>query len=331
MADNEFQPDASVEQTADSGQRLGLFDAYGVELEYMIVDSARLNVMPVADRLLESACGTLQSDFENGPITWSNELVLHVIELKTSRPATDLTVLANQFQHDVRLINDHLRRLSPAGQLLPSAMHPWMDPFSEMRLWPHDCSPVYEAFDRIFDCRGHGWANLQSVHLNLPFRGDEEFGRLHAAVRLVLPLLPGIAASSPIRDGRLNGLMDNRLDVYRSNAAKIPEVAGRVIPEPVYTEDQYRSEILEKLYTAIAPHDPEGILQDEFLNARGAIARFDRGSIEIRVTDIQECPAADLGVVQATVAVLKALVEERWSRWDDQAAMPTERLATLLL
>ena len=50
--------------------------------------------------------------------------------------------------------------------------------------------PVYEAFDRIFDCRGHGWANLQSVHLNLPFGDDDEFGRLHAAIRSSFPCCP---------------------------------------------------------------------------------------------------------------------------------------------
>ncbi|MCA9061975.1 MAG: hypothetical protein KDA96_02920 [Planctomycetaceae bacterium] len=311
--------------------QLSLFEAFGVELEYMIVDSAALNVRPIADQLLEAVCGQIQSDFENGPISWSNELALHVIELKTTEPARDLTVLAGQFQQQIRQINQHLQQLSPPARLLPSAMHPWMNPFEEMRLWPHDYSPVYEAFNRIFDCRGHGWANLQSVHLNLPFRGDDEFARLHAAIRLVLPLLPAIAAASPIKDGHLNGLMDNRLDVYRSNAARIPEVVGQVIPEPVYSRDAYQQEILQKLYRAIAPFDPDGILQHEFLNARGAIARFDRGSIEIRVTDIQECPAADLAVVQATVALLKSLVNEQWATWEDQAAADTSALAAVLL
>lgn len=33
--------------------RLHLFQAYGVELEYMIVDSDTLNVRPIADELLK--------------------------------------------------------------------------------------------------------------------------------------------------------------------------------------------------------------------------------------------------------------------------------------
>ena len=76
------------------------------------------------------------------------------------------------------------------ARLLPTAMHPWMDPDRDLRLWPHEASAVYEAFNRIFSCRGHGWANLQSAHINLPFANDEEFGRLHAAIRAVLPIIP---------------------------------------------------------------------------------------------------------------------------------------------
>ena len=43
--------------------------------------------------------------------------------------------------------------------------------------------------------------NIQAVHLTLPFRGASEFGRLMAACRVVLPLLPALAASSPFVEG----------------------------------------------------------------------------------------------------------------------------------
>ncbi len=310
--------------------RLNLFEAFGVELEYMIVARDSLNVLPVTDKLIEAESGSIQSEIDLGKISWSNELALHVVELKTTAPEADLTLLAADFQQHVSRINMQLAKLNPAGQLMPSAMHPWMDPFREMQLWPHEYSSVYEAYNRIFDCRGHGWANLQSVHLNLPFNGDEQFGRLHAAVRLLLPILPGLAASSPIKDGRLTGLMDSRLDVYQGNSARIPSLAGRVIPEPVFTEEDYRRKIFQRMYDDIAPLDPDGVLQDEFLNSRGAIARFDRGSIEIRVIDIQECPAADLAVLQATVTVLKALCSEQWSTIASQQAVNVEPLYKIL-
>lgn len=313
----------------DVDSPLHLFDAVGIELEYMIVDAESLDVRPVADELFRSVAGEYVSDVERGPITWSNELVAHVVELKTTRPAPALGGLAELFQAEVREIN---ARLAPLGcRLLPTAMHPWMDPDRQTRLWPHDNGEIYTAFNRIFDCRGHGWANLQSMHLNFPFCGDEEFGRLHAAIRLLLPLLPAIAASSPVMDGRLTGLMDNRLDVYRRNSRRIPAVAGRIIPERAFTRADYERLILRPMYADIAPHDPTGVLQEEFLNARGAIARFSRGSIEIRLLDVQECPQADLAIAAAVIGVLKLLVTETWSDLASQQSVEIEPLERVLL
>jgi gamma-glutamyl:cysteine ligase YbdK (ATP-grasp superfamily) len=308
---------------------LGLFEGFGIELEYMIVDRGSLAVLPVADRVLEEAAGELAGEVEMGALAWSNELVLHVIELKTNGPAPNLAGLADSFVSDVRRINDLLGPLG--GRLMPGAMHPWMDPLREMRLWPHDNGPIYQAYDRIFGCRGHGWANLQSMHINLPFSGDAEFARLHAAIRLVLPLLPALAASSPVMDGRITGLLDNRLEVYRLNQRLIPSIAAQVIPEPVFSRAEYEERILRPMYRDIAAHDPQGVLQCEWLNSRGAIARFERDAIEIRVLDVQECPRADLAVASLVVAVLRELAGERWSSLAAQQRWPVPPLERILL
>ncbi|MDA1277090.1 MAG: glutamate-cysteine ligase family protein [Verrucomicrobia bacterium] len=309
--------------------RLRLFQGIGVELEYMIVDAETLSVKPIADELIRSVAGEYVSDLDRGAVSWSNELVLHVIELKTNGPASSLDGLAAEFQSQVCEIN---QRLHPFGaRLMPTAMHPWIDPHHESRLWPHEYSPVYEAYNRIFGCQGHGWSNLQSTHLNLPFATDEEFGRLHAAIRLVLPLLPALAASSPITDGQDSGWVDNRLAVYRTNSAKIPSITGRVIPEAVFSEAAYQEKILQPMYRDIAPFDTEEVLRDEFLNSRGAIARFSRGSIEIRVLDIQECPKADIAIASAVVETVRALTQERWTDGASQRALTTEYLESLFL
>lgn len=305
-----------------------LFSAFGVELEYMLVDAQTLDVRPICDELLRAVAGETVSDVEFGPIGWSNELALHVVELKTSGPADTLAGLPAQFQENIGRINDLLHQFN--ARLLPTAMHPWMDPHRELRLWTHDYGPVYETFHRIFDCRGHGWANLQSVHLNLPFASDAEFGRLHAAIRLLLPLLPGLAASSPVMDGRVSGVLDNRLEVYRTNSRRIRSVSGRVIPERAFTRAEYDRQVFQPMYAEIAPFDPEGVLQEEFLNARGAIARFDRGAIEIRVLDVQETPQMDVAICAAIVAVLKNLTSERWSMLDSQQAVEIDPLYDLL-
>ncbi len=308
--------------------RLGLFEAFGIELELMIVDSTTLNVLPICDQLLTAAAGELTGEVEFGPISWSNELALHVLELKVTEPVSNLSTMAGLFQQSVQHANQLLTQWN--ARLMPSAMHPWMNPDREMVLWPHDYSPVYSAFDRIFNCKGHGWANLQSTHWNFPFADDAEFAKLHAAIRVILPLLPALTASSPIYDGRLGGSLDSRLDVYRRNSAIIPSIAGRVVPEPVYSEADYEREIYQVMYRDIAPHDPAGILQHIWLNARGAIARFDRGAIEIRVLDNQECPAADLALGRLIAAALAALVDGRWSATVEQSQLDTEMLASVL-
>jgi len=310
--------------------KLHLFEAYGIELEYMLVSEKTLDILPKADDVLAAqAGGEITSDVEFPDITWSNELVRHVLELKTTEPRADLSGLADAMQAHVDRLN--VLAAPIGGRLLPTAMHPWMNPGREMELWPHDNHVIYDTFNRIFDCRGHGWANLQSMHINLPFTGDAEFGRLHAAVRLVLPILPALAASSPVVEGEPTGLLDSRLEQYRTNSRRIASITGRVVPEPVYTQADYDREIFQPMFRDIAPHDPTGVLQQEFLNARGAIARFGRGSIEIRVIDLQECPQADIAIARLVIDVLKRLVDETWTPLDRQQRVAVTPLETVLL
>jgi glutamate---cysteine ligase / carboxylate-amine ligase len=315
--------------SGEDDEALGLFEGFGIELEYMIVDAKTLDVAPVCDGLLHAASGSYESEIEQGELAWSNELVLHVVELKTNGPAPSLDGLAVDFGVGVERVDELLRPM--AARLMPTAMHPWMNPERDARIWPHEYNAVYEAFDRIFDCNGHGWSNLQSAHINLPFSGDDEFGRLHAAIRMLLPILPALAASSPVVDGRANGILDNRLEYYRSNSRRIPAVTGRVIPERADSRSEYEEVILEPMYRAIAPHDPDGILQNEWLNARGAIARFDRDAIEIRVLDVQECPLADLAIARIVVSVLRDLIRERWVGLEELKAWPIGPLEGILL
>ena len=310
-------------------RQYGLFEAFGIELEYMLVDRSTLDVRPLCDVLMQEAAGHITGDFDNGRLAWSNELVNHVVELKTKGPAPSLEGLHQVFHQNVQQINELLSKHN--ALLLPTGAHPWMNPFTETQLWTHESSEIYKLYNRIFDCRGHGWSNLQSTHINLPFKNEEEFGRLHAPIRLVLPLLPALAASTPILDGRNTGFRDARLEHYRFNQKRLPIIAGSIIPEAVYTQGDYQAQIFDPIRNAIAPYDEEGLLKQYFLNSRGAIARFDRGAIEIRLLDIQESPRADLAIVALVVAVVQALAEGEWASFDAQAKWHEQDLLDLLL
>src|SRR5690606_1294699 len=285
-----------------------LFEVIGVELEYMIVQDHDLRIVPIADQVFFRHSGSWDGEADRGLVSWSNELVAHVIELKTTNPVEGLAGLSAEFHRSVSEINRMLAEENCA--LLPTASHPFMDPLAETQLWPHDSHEIYNLYDRVFDCRGHGWGNVQSTHINLPFCGDEEFARLHAAIRLILPVLPGLCASSPILEGSITGFLDTRMHYYQYNQAAIPHITGKVIPERIYDEDQYQKRIFDPINASLRTYDTDGILDHHFVNSRGAIARFDRGSIEIRVMDIQESPMADLGIVGFLLTVIKALVLE---------------------
>lgn len=310
-----------------SEHRLHLFEGFGIELEYMIVGDDSLDVAPICDEVLKQIGGEYAMEVELGEIAWSNELALHVIELKTNGPSATLVGLERDFQSNIEHIN---RLLEPMeARLLPSAMHPWMEPDRELKLWPHENDVIYKTFDRIFSCRGHGWANLQSAHINLPFANDREFGPLHAAIRLVLPFVSGLAASSPLMEGKLTGFMDTRLNIYRHNAKRVPAVAGIVIPERVFSRRDYEQGLLESIYRALAPLDPDGVLRHEWVNSRGAIARFDRFALEIRLADVQEHPGADIAVAAAITAAVRALTEEAWCSTASQYEWDERELAVL--
>lgn len=306
-----------------------LFDRFGLELEYMIVSKKTGKVLPRVDAVLgKDENGENLSDVEHGDVGLSNELVSHVLEFKCAEPAKNFEGWSERFHKEILAANQKLSALD--AELLPTAAHPFMDPMTETKLWPYDCNEIYEAYNRIFDCRGHGWANLQSTHLNISFSGDAEFGTLHAAIRLLLPLIPAFAASSPYLDGRYTGYKDARIETYRHNQEKIPSITGKVIPEAVYTEADYNEKIFEVVKRDIAPYDTDHLLNHFFLNSRGAIARFDRGAVEIRLVDIQECPKADVALAEFEMAILKGLAKGTFAPLEKQKAFDTDRLVKIL-
>lgn len=288
----------------------GLFEVTGIELEYMVVDKDTLAVSPTVDELFKDTVGKVVSDVERGDVEWSNELTAHVVEMKTAKPTKEIPSFEKKFTSEVRAMNATLAKRN--RMLLPGAAHPLMDPMKESVLWSHDHSEVYALYNTIFDCRGHGWSNLQSVHLNLPFANDDEFGKLHTAIRMVLPIIPALSASSPILDGKPTGMMDTRMHHYLTHQQRLPQLMGSLIPEAVFSQEDYYRVIFEPIARALQPFDKEQVMDHHFANSRGAIARFDRSAIEIRVVDIQECPGADLAIAEMIVAVLKAMVKGRW-------------------
>ena len=87
---------------------LSAFAGYGIALEEMIVDRASLDVRGYADRILVDGTERPVSDVVRGNIGWSNELMLHVLELKNVEPVATLAGLDAAFHAEVGVINAKL-------------------------------------------------------------------------------------------------------------------------------------------------------------------------------------------------------------------------------
>lgn len=313
--------------------KYSLFEVTGLELEYMIVDMETLNIKPVSDMVLQDALGHINNEIEHtrdyGSFSWSNELIAHVMEIKVSTPVRKLSGLDNYFHREILEVNKKLREFNSI--LMPTAMHPWMNPIQEAVLWKHEYSEVYNCFNHIFNCKTHGWANLQSVHINLPFKNNDEFVKLHTAARVVLPLIPAIAASSPIVEGRSTGILDNRLIYYKDNSKLIPSITGKVVPDVFNSMEDYKVNVLNKIYNDLQTYDYNKILCNDWVNSRGALPNFERGSVEIRVIDIQECPKMDMAVSELIVNLVKALVKQKWFSFDEISRITTNQLYDIFI
>ncbi len=286
-----------------------LSEVTGIELQYMVVDKSTLQVRPIVGLLFVELAGRPVSDVQRGDVDLSNVIVSHVVELKTAKPTRNIARFRKKFHAEVKAINVLLDK--HGCLLMPTGMHPFMDPLSEGVLWSRDHADVH-PYNTMFDRSQRGLSNVQCMYLNLPFADDDEFAKLHAAVRVLLPILPALSAASPIMDGRVGTSLDMGMEHYQEHYRKMPELMGPLIPEAVFNQEDYYREVFAPIAKAIAAYDQQTILDHQVANSRGAVARFDRGSIEIRVIDEQESPGADLAIAELVIAVINGLCTGKW-------------------
>ncbi|HEX2094907.1 MAG TPA: glutamate-cysteine ligase family protein, partial [Longimicrobiaceae bacterium] len=212
-------------------------------------------------------------------------------------------LLAEGVQRFVAVLRDRFD-----ARLMPTGMHPWMDP-RQGRLWTRSGARIYDTYARLFDVRTHGWMNVHAAHLNLPLGREHEAAAMHNAAALLVPYLPALAASSPMCDGELQPAVDNRLAWILEHQARIPESCGAIVPEYVSGFGDYRRRILAPMYEALDRLPDAGAIRHEFFNARGAVFKFSRKAMEVRVLDTQECVKMDMAVAAFTRSALRHLTE----------------------
>jgi gamma-glutamyl:cysteine ligase YbdK (ATP-grasp superfamily) len=284
-------------------------EVIGPEHELSIVTD-ELKVLPIADHVIKDYCGKIMNFVELPDFTFGKEMQLHVMELKANVPFASPKIFEETMQTGITTLSGFLKRKYGAN-LLGTGMHPLLK-LNETRIWPHRHKKIYQEYGRIFNLRQHGWLNIQSFHLNLPYQKETDGVLMHNLLANLCPYLPAVSASSPIYEGILRPDVDNRLNFYKINQREVRSVSGDVVPEYISSLHQYKEEVIGGYSRDLAKAGASStLLFKEWVNSRGVIFRFDRCALEVRVMDEQECIKADVALSCFVRACLRGLLDTK--------------------
>jgi hypothetical protein len=281
----------------------------GPEHEYSIVND-ELEALPIVDKVIKDFHGRIVNFVEQPSFTFGKELQLHVMEIKPNEPFKSPATFEETMYQAVLTMCDFLKSKYKAS-LLGIGMHPLLK-LGETGVWPHRDRKLYQAMDKVFNLKQHGWLNIQGFQLNLPYHNEKEGVLLHNYLANVCTYLPAIAASSPIYEGHFGKDVDNRLHFYALNQKETPSITGDVVPEYASSFGQYRKEVIGKYSLELARIGADSVIMNkEWINSRGVIFRFDRRALEIRVMDEQECVKSDVALSCFIRALARGLMAEK--------------------
>jgi gamma-glutamyl:cysteine ligase YbdK (ATP-grasp superfamily) len=277
----------------------------GPEHEYSLVGE-NLKPLPISDKIIKGYCGKIINFIELPKFTFGKEMQLHVMEIKANQPFMTPLEFEETMQNAVTTLSQIVQK--HGAKLLGTGMHPLLK-LQDTAVWPHYHKKIYQQYGRIFNLNQHGWLNIQSFHLNLPYQKEADAVQIHNQLANLCAYLPAITASSPIYEGKNGPDIDNRLQFYKVNQREVPSVTGGVIPEYVSFLSQYKRDVIERYTQDLADKGADKtLLHREWVNSRGVIFRFDRCALEVRVMDEQECVKSDVALACFVRAALRGLI-----------------------
>ncbi len=312
---------------AQGNRRNALFEAYGFGVHYAVVDKTTLAVVPVPGELLAAA----RPDPTPGTkrdVEAIAGIAAHAIEIRNERSMRKPAKWGRKITARIAALSSLLERHQ--ALLLPGGAHPLYVPARDGAAHAAQDRGPRTTYARLFDMDAHGWSNDGSLRLDIRFDKPSDFSKLHAAVRLLLPIIPGLTAASPILEGRPTGSQSARLEAYFAAREGFPALVGGWIPEAVFDQEEHDREILVPIAQALASYDRDGSLDPTLLNARAATVNFDRGILSLHVLDAQESASANMAVAEFIITVLKAMVAGRWVSTYLQRAWSVDDLHAIL-
>ncbi len=270
----------------------------GTEHEFSINDP-QFRPLPVSDTILKTICGSYESEILFGDVKLGKELQKTVLEMVPRSHADSIAALEGQLMKGIRKFSHVFR---DRYRLLGLGMQPTLR-LEETAVWDHDEGEYYEAYDRLFNIRQHGWLNIQALQVNLSYSGEKDLVLHYNRLRSLLPYLIAVTAASPIVEGKSTGTADNRLLYYRENQKEIPLICNHIVPEKIGSVHDYRRE-QETIFAELRKNDAE-ILCEEWVNSGGIIVRFSRKCLEIKALDEQDCIRSDMAVCAFVRSLLR--------------------------
>jgi gamma-glutamyl:cysteine ligase YbdK (ATP-grasp superfamily) len=269
-------------------------EVLGPEHEFSLVDD-RLQAKSVVDQAIKALGNRVANNVSVDGWSFGKELQTHVAELKANEPFRSPKRFEDTMYSAAVRVGDFLRKEFNVS-LLGTGMHPFLL-LEETGIWRHRDRRIFDALSQVFNLRQHGWLNIQSYQLNLPYADEEDGIWLHNAIVNLVPYLPAVASSSPIIESKVGRFLDNRLYFYGASQREIPSITGDVVPEYVASFEEYWRRVISTYSSDLmVAGAPAVLLNREWINSRGAIFRFDRRAIEIRVMDEQECIKMDVAL-----------------------------------
>ena len=282
-----------------------------------VVRAGSLKASDVDAELLAELNGSVVSGTPKA-LSWGSGPAGHLIVLSTAQPIDD-TAQAHAAMH-AEVVRASTTLEDRNLLLLPAGVHPFL-------AGSITTPATFPGADHA------GWRNNQCLVVKLPFT-DDDLAKVLAAVRVLLPILPVLSAASPIIEGRIGPSLDMRLVLQSQRFSAWSALAGPLIPEAVFTRDEYYRTVFTPIVKALADigmHDTADIMA---MDSRSATANFDPDHIELKVLDGQESIGANMALAELVVAVLRKLCNGRWistyvqRAWD--AADLTEILQNVL-
>jgi glutamate---cysteine ligase / carboxylate-amine ligase len=276
----------------------------GLEEEFALLDPEGLGLVPGFEQLRGAAA--------RDPVlarSIAGELISSEIEIRSGR-ADDMAGAAVA-QRDRRrrlfsLAAEHGMALGATGT------HPWSDYREQKIIDTEHYRRVEEGLKYV------AWRNNTfSMHVHVGIHGADRAVLVCDRLRLVLPLLLAISASSPFLDGRDSGLQSARSQIFTKSFPRcgIPEPFGGWDPFAEYVDLLFRTRsIVEytQVWWSIRPHPSFGTVEVRICDAQ-ITASESEALAALTVACVAQA-ARDLDVGVPCVDLPQRLIEENFWR-----------------